>query len=321
MQKIAVAELNIKQIKNIMTNISELKFIKDGENYARLCLDLTVYWRGSMFDRVEGVLHFYEQAMKELRPTLRFYETGTMSGAKPLRKDSLAMIPTWLRGKRRRDIYMMNLESGSQPNEPSDRNFYFVADEEDEEPLGALRLALPISHFKDPDRYIEFVRQLMAHLDFESGHAGYALNWDSRGDMAAEAMLDMSWIAGRYFGVDLFEMDVTLVSMRKTKPAGIKTVNWLTLVGKNILTSLGGEEGLSRKLPNICRVESLPHGVIIKAGDYPILGDRNRKEDLTAYRAVGHLLAPFRFEDHRDFFGSSKNAGITTQQWLARFDE
>ncbi len=304
-----------------MINISELKFIKDGENYARICLDLTVYWRGSMFDRVEGVLHFYEQAMKELRPTLRFYETGTMAGAKPLRRDSLEMIPTWLRGKRRRDIYMMNLESGQHPNEPSDQNFYLVSDEEDDEPLGVMRLALPISNGENPDRYTELVRQLLSRLDFESGHAGYALNWDSRGDMAAEAMQDMSWIAGRFLGVDLFEMDITLVSMRKTKPAGIKSVNWLTLLGKNILTSVGGEEALSKKLPNMCHVESLPHGVMIKAGDYPILGDRNRNEDLTAYRAVGHLLAPFHFEDHCDFFSSSKNAGITTQQWLARFDE
>lgn len=304
-----------------MTKISELTFIKDGEKYAQLCLDLTVYWRGSMFDRVEGILHFYEQAMNELRPALRYYETGTMAGAKPLRKDSLEMIPTWLRGKRRSDIYMMNLESGLHPNDPSDQNFYLVADEEDDEPLGAMRLALPISNSEDPDRYTELVEQLLSRLDFESGHAGFALNWDSRGDMAAEAIQDMSWIAGRFLGIDLFEMDITLVSMRKTKPAGIKTVNWLTLLGKNILTSVGGEDGLSGKLPNICRIYTLPHGGIIKTGDRPILGDRNRNEDLTAYRSVGRLLAPFRFEDHRDFFGSNKNAGITTQQWLARFDE
>jgi hypothetical protein len=299
-----------------MENLDTLTREQDGEVYAKLCLDLTIYWRGSAFDRVDGILHFYERAMKEIGSALKFYETGTMSGAKPLRKDALEMLPTWLGKKRRRDIYMLNLESGAHRAEPSDRNFYFAADEEDDEPLGVMRLALPIDRAKKPDDYVKLVEDLVRDLNFESGHAGYALNWDSRGDMAGEALMHMMAVAGRYYGVDLFELDVTLVSMRQTKPAGIKCVNWLTLLGTELAALAGGVDALTTKLPKPCRVVPLPTGILIRAGDRPTLGDRQENADLSAYAAVGRVLAPFRFVNHQPLFGDED----TTNRWLSRFD-
>lgn len=299
-----------------MDNLEALTREQDGEVYAQLCLDLTIYWRGSAFDRVDGILHFYERAMKEIGSALKFYETGTMAGAKPLRKDALEMLPTWLGKKRRRDIYMLNLESGAHRAEPSDRNFYFAADEEDDEPLGVMRLALPIDRANKPDAYVKLVEDLVRDLKFESGHAGYALNWDSRGDMAGEALMHMMAVAGRYYGVDLFELDVTLVSMRQTKPAGIKGVNWLTLLGTELAARAGGVDELTTKLPKSCRVVPVPNGILIRAGDRPTIGDRQENADLSAYRAVGQVLAPFRFVNHQPIFGDVD----TTDRWLSRFD-
>src|SRR5678815_3753691 len=92
-----------------MENTEALTFEQDGETYLKLCVDLTVYWRGSMFERSQGMLHFYKRALKELKSGLTFFETGTMSGAKKLKKDTLDMVPTWLKGKPRRDIYMINI--------------------------------------------------------------------------------------------------------------------------------------------------------------------------------------------------------------------
>jgi hypothetical protein len=304
-----------------MDNTDAFTFIEDGEAYAALCIDLTVYWRGSMFERAPGILHFYRRSLEEIGSALKFFETGTMAGAKPLRKDTVDMVPTWLKAKPRRDIYMINLEAGAHKNEPSDRNFFLIADEDDDEPIGAMRLGLPLSVVDDPDAYVELVRDLVSKLDVESGHAGYGLNWDSRGEMAGEASQQMGAIAGRYQGVDLFDLDVTLVSMRKTKPAGIKTVGWLTLLGSQLSNQVGGAAALTKKLGKSCTVYPLPNGVLIRAGERPTLGDRNRKADVAAYRSVGKLLASFRFVDHRALFGATTATGESTERWLARFDE
>ena len=126
---------------------SELSFIEDGESYATLCVDLTVYWRGSAFDRADGIVQFYQRALQYIGPTLRFYETGTMAGAKAIKKDTLDMIPFWFqKAKRREDLYIMGLESGQHANEPSDRGFYLIADEEDEEPVGAMKASFPVAY-------------------------------------------------------------------------------------------------------------------------------------------------------------------------------
>jgi hypothetical protein len=299
-----------------------LVFVKDGETFAKLCLDVTVYWRGSAFDRAAGIAHFYKRALKEIRKQLKYYETGTMSGAKPLRKDSLEMIPFWFqKAKRRSDIYMMNLESGENRNEPSDRAFFLLADEEDEEPLGAMKVSLPVSYADEADAYVTLVQELVEKLDFESGHAGYSLNWDPRGDTALEAQESMFFVATRFPGIDLFDLDVTLVSMRKTKPSGIKCVNWITLLGRGLLERVDGFKSLQQQLKDRATVIQMPGGVLIRAGEKPSVGDRNRRADLSAYRAVGTLLAPLRFVDHRRLFGSpAKVDEDVTEAWLGRFD-
>jgi Protein of unknown function (DUF3396) len=301
-----------------MADKESLDVMQGSAVVGKLCLDLTVYWRGSVFERAAGVSHFYERTMAEIGEHVRFYETGTMAGARPLRKDSLQMLPTWLKSRPRRDIYMINLESGAKRNEPSDRNFYFVADEDDDEPLGAMRVALPVAESDAPDAYLSFVTSLVEQLDFESGHALFALNWDSRGDISPDASARMGGLVRRYQGVDMFELDVTLVSMRKTKPAGVKTAGWLTLLGPALIDALGGVARLRKALPKTCTVYDVPTGVIIRAGKRPLLGDRNRNQDMAVYRNVGRLLAPFRFTDHRALLSTGHES---TEEWLARFDE
>ena len=302
---------------------SSLTFSSDGFTYAILCVDLTVYWRGSAFHRADGIVHFYRRSIQEIGERLRYYETGTMSGAKRLRKDTLEMVPFWFqKAKARRDIYMMSLESGAQANEPSDAGFFIIADEEDDEPIGAAQIRLPVSYVeKSPARLVDLARDLVAKLEFESGHGGYTLNWDPRGDFTVEAQEAMESVAARFPGVDLFDMDVTLVAMRKTKPAGIKRVNWLTLLGKSLAEALGHDK-LRQSLNEACEITKLPTGLLIRAGDRPTTGDQKAaRTDLTAYESVGRVLARLRFVDHRRIFGSSRaGAPDPTSSWLARFD-
>jgi hypothetical protein len=303
--------------------IENFSFSEDGEYYTKLCMEVTVYWRGSAFDKPDSIILFYKRAVAEIGAEIKFFETGSMSGAKKLRKDTLAMVPFWFKDPaRRRDIYRMNLEGGAHPNEPSDHAICIVADEDDDEPVGLAKLCLPVAYGAEtPDKLLRLVKDLVRDADFESGHAGYSLNWDRKGDYAAEATQRMGQIAARFWGIDFFSLFTTLLAMRKTKPSGIKRVNWLTFLGASLTERLGATATFESKLSSECEVHCLSNGILIKAGDHPTTGDRNSPSALAPYRSVGKLLAPFRFTNHKPFFGSPDDpASDSSTRWLARFD-
>ena len=305
-------------------SINDIAFHIGKHTILQPCAEVTIYWRGSMATRAVDLVALYERAMALIGKDLRYFETGTMSGAKPIKPDTLEMLPFWLgQTKIRPDIYMLNLESGAVRNDPSDRSFFFIADEEDIEPAGALKVSLPVeTMMDDPDRFVEMVTGLIGNLAFESGHAGFGLNWDPRGDSAMEAQDKMASIAARFWGVDLFDFDVTLGALRATHPAGIKRTGWLTLLGEDVLARIGGREAAERGLPRDCVIRPLSKGVVVRAGLAPSIGDRNSGDAMPAYHAVGALLASTRFVDHQQIFGSMVNDEEIdeTQQWLARFD-
>jgi len=299
------------------------EFRHDGVDYLKLCIDITTYWRGSAFDRVDGIVHFYKRALSIIGSRLTYFETGTMSGAKPLKKDSLDMLPVWFAGsKPRADIYIMTLESGAHRNEPTDCAFYLQADEETAPPVGVARLMLPTAAAEDPRKIIDLTLDLVSKLRFESGHVGFGMNWDAAGDMEIVAKDRMFDVGMRYLGVDLADVDITLVAMNRAARPGIKVVNWLTLVGDALLDA----DDLRRKVNELdgtgqCLVHQSPGGVVIQAGPEPLLGDRNRRADLSVYERVGQVLAPYRFSNHKKVFAGPATPGRDAwAEWLARFD-
>jgi len=300
------------------------KFEADGEPFAKLCVDLTVYWKGSMFDRSDGIADFYEHAMAELRPHLRFYETETMKGARPVKADVFDMLPTWLSAKaKRRDIYLLQLEGGSRPNEPAAYSFTFKANSEKSSPGGALRLSVPPAVVeREPSWFVGLAERLIRNLNYDSGHGGYSLNWDPRGDFTTEANEAMLSIRNRYLGVDLPHLTATVIAVKNAAEPGLRCANWLTLLGRTLLERAGGEDQVRASLPAGCDVIAVTHGVMIRAGEAPSLGDAHREADLSLYRAVGQLVTPLRLDNHPEFIEDpSDPEGEPTRDWLARFDE
>jgi hypothetical protein len=299
-----------------------LTFQENGIDYAKICVDITVYWKGSVFERVEGLIDFYQQVVELIGPDLRYFRTDSMDGARPLRKDSLELVPFWLRNpKAKRDIISMHLEGGAHPDEPSDRSFLLMADEEDH--VGAARVMLPIEAVSESaDAFADLAAGLVRKLDFDSGHGGYALNWDPEGDMDQEAKQKMYFIGKRFPGIDLSDIDTTLIDMIRLESPAIKCVNWLTLLGKELSTAVGGVVSVRESLPPECTVHELATGMLIRAGEKPDIGDRNRGgEPLKSYHSVGRLLAPFRMKAHSMIFGMDESTGgDATAEWLGRFD-
>jgi hypothetical protein len=106
---------------------------------------------------------------------------------------------------------------------------------------------------------------------------------------------------------------------------GVETVNWLTLLGEIPLQKLGGVAQLRRKLAATPEVEIVEtkHGLILKAGEAPQLGDLNRDLKLPLYRAVYFAIKPVLDPVIRDFspfnLGRPDDAEYT-ERWLRRFE-
>jgi len=295
----------------------ELIFVTDDTPFAKLCIDITFYWRGSMFDRGAALTEAYYRALAPVKDSMTYYESGTMAGSKKIKADSFDMVPFWLtKGKRREDIFMMTLKSGCSVDSIADTVIQFFADEEDEPAMGGLTLSVPVSWSSKPAELLELARSIAAAADFESGHCGFSLAWDPGGDSTSDAMGRMPGLAGRFLGVDLPKLNTTVACLQRSASPKIKSVQWLTFLGSAVVAELGGDAAVDARLPNLAKTHRTRTGVLIQAGPAPTLGDVNRQADITALKEVGHALAAARVGGHGAIFGTREQ----TCAWLARFD-
>lgn len=287
--------------------------------YLRPCLDVVCYWEGSAFARSAGIVDFYRKSVSLIQDSLSFYRTETMAISKRLKKDTLDLIPFWFAETRtRRDIYMLNLESGFSPDDISDRAFALTAVEADDESSGFVRLILPTNAFgNDFSPFYILAKSLFEGMEFAFGSAGYSLNWNDLSNEANLAREAMSGMRKRYPGLDLSDPSATKFSAA----TGFKCVNWLTFLGDELASQAGGVISLGKKFGGAVTVESLPHGLVVRAGEIPAIGDVNRRIDVPFYHQVGRVLAPLRAQNHPPFLGVD---GIVddeeSNEWLARFD-
>ncbi|MDE2372009.1 MAG: DUF3396 domain-containing protein [Burkholderiales bacterium] len=296
----------------------ELIFETEGSTFARLCIDLTFYWRGSMYDRTSSLTEAYYRALAAVKGGIVYFETGTMAGVKKLKADTLDTVPFWLqKAKRREDIFMMLLKGGPSVNEPSDLALQFFADEEEDPPAGAMSLSIPVVAAENPESIVTLMQEIADCADFESGHCGYSMSWEPNADSASDAEARMPGVAGRFPGVDLPKLNTTVLAIQRSTAPGIKTVQWLTLVGERIVESVGGVARLRTLLPASVALHELKNGLLIQAGAAPMIGDSNRAQKLTDVKAVGRALAGCRLMNHAPIFGTDD----VMAEWLARFDK
>jgi hypothetical protein len=291
----------------------------DGARLVTLCADVTLYWRGGITERAEAILAFYQRALELIGSSVRWYETETMGDVAAIDDKVFGMLPLWLSNpKARRGIQALVLQGGEQPTEASSHGFVMFYDQEQPPAMGVVRLVLPAQRLEQsPADFARLVAELAAPFDFESGQAGFSVNWDPRGESSLEAESHLRRIAARYLGIDIPEINTTLVNMQEYGEPAFKCVNWITLLGTDLSQQIGPAEELQAALPAGCRVTDLNGRCMIQAGQAPSLGDKRKKEKLPAYRAVGELLAPFRLQNHAPLFLDDEDA---TEAWLSRFD-
>lgn len=111
---------------------------------------------------------------------------------------------------------------------------------------------------------------------------------------------------------------------KELKNHSIKGVNWLTIVGNELLNKLGGPDKVQQQLhiPGV-QVHPYSSGLIVQAGDYPSLGAED--EGLPPlYVAVNRVFKPIRIADpdqlHYHMPDRESFDKEATLRWYGRFD-
>jgi hypothetical protein len=282
--------------------------------WVRACLDVLIYYDGSFKANAKGLLAFYQEALTLVGPSATYALLDGKGSFRKATKSILEMFPFWLTSRAaKRAEYGLTLESGERPGDVSDRSFQMF---QSALSPGFVRLVLPLEFIlKGPDTFSGLVRKLAMPMNVLSGYAGFAVNVDSGYASYLEGERIYA-ISRRYLGIDFGQPHMFANFM----PHGIKCVNWITILGDEWVTKLGGVKKLSAALDRDSPLVKLDHGVMIQAGDAPRFGAVNRREDMSAYRRVGGLLKDVRVPDQRagryDEIGGTEN----TQRWLHRFD-
>ena len=280
----------------------------------KLCADLIVYYDGNIYplkSNRDGALDFYNKAMEILKPELRYVLIDGNGRYKKITAKTYEMLPYWASEDSPTRITMgVHMDGGDTPESRSDHSFYFSEGGD-----GCLRLMVPVEYMLDnPQGFVDLAVQMCRRLKFETGQCGFSLHmhvdYDSYGKHIRK-------ISQRFLGVDIG----TPMYWSGKLIYGLKSVNWLTLVGDRILAKIGGRDGLREKLLSDLPVHDLDHGVIIQAGPKPTLGDINAGDNISYYRRFSRILEPIRVQP--EVLGRLNDIGgrNNTRRWIARFDE
>lgn len=298
------------------TTSERFVFQAAGIDYLKLCVDVTLYFVGSLSTHSQGIKDFYDQALSIIKRDIVQYETGTMSKPRRIKPDTFDMLPLWVTdSKSKQDMMQLRLDNSTGPDSAADRAFQFVYF--DYYQAGAVRLVLPAAFVAESAGPLASLAQtLPGKLAFTSGLGGYSINWNKLGDLAHEAKEDIHLISRRHPGIDIPDLagDIRVISK------GIKCVNWLTFLDSSQVERLGGLERLSKELDEDVVSTSLANGIVIQAGPRPETGDVNRRQMLPLYHNVGKAVAKVRAKEHLPFVPDPEAPEQATEKWLARFD-
>jgi len=106
----------------------------------------------------------------------------------------------------------------------------------------------------------------------------------------------------------------------------IKCVNWLTVLGEELLEDLGGMFVLKNALEPLCTLYPYPGGVLIQAGEAPRLGDvelPGASELLEPYRKIAFITKRVHFMDYTSSLfrvEESMDGKEEAKKWVSRFD-
>ena len=213
---------------------------------------------------------------------------------------------------------MPEIYGGKSKKDASAYHFLAFAKAARPRELSSVTFSVPLSWAasRAQGAYLELVLRAAELLRPEHGYAGLSVILPPREPGQGSDMAYAVPIALRFRGVDL---DIAFMQARFMH-AGIKGVNWLTILGDAWIEKLGGVATVKTALRADIPVHTYEGGIIVQAGPNPVFGDVNRNEPMPYYERVAQVVKPIRLVDFRAVAPHHGMDRERTREWLARFE-
>jgi len=156
-----------------------------------------------------------------------------------------------------------------------------------------------------------FAEHLSVEIPFLSGYGGYFLQ-GRPSKYRADSYSRIWALVRRFWGCEVADIEVTAAQMKK----GYKCVSWLTMIGEPFHAEFHQEIAKAKSVAY--DLSESRFGILLQAAERPVLGDRNRNEDLEGYIEIAKALLPLQCSSHEPF-GNNLWTEENTMAWLRRF--
>jgi hypothetical protein len=294
----------------------------DGTVILRVGLIFTVYFRQAYKPEVRaGVLEAVQMWLRTVAGQVAWARRSETKWQR-FRDDTPQQLENWVSQRPSSHEWSIALHGGEKSADASGM-FLRVLGNADWTPqhiLSHFSLGFPLTWFADhPGSFPAFCQELCSILRPLSGYAGIGIarpNGAMEVDRAEPAVYA---IAQRFPGL---EVDVPAIHDVYIGDC-IKGVNWLTVLGTQLVERFGGDAKLSHALPPAASILPFKGGVIVKSGPQPRLGDSNVNRMPDDYVAVNRVLRSLRASDTGAFHHANDGKCFDREAslaWLARFD-
>lgn len=147
-------------------------------------------------------------------------------------------------------------------------------------------------------RFLEALLEMAKDFPFTSGYCSLAFNFDDWGAANAEDFIQKK--AFRHPGLDIHLSASTSMQIGDK----VRGAYWLTFLGPEPLAMLGMSLAqLKSTLGEGIQVHDLKGSIALQAGERPLPGDINSKDNLPLVRTVAKVLEPITLIQERGIFG------------------
>jgi hypothetical protein len=294
------------------SDLTNIVFTRSAELQALIACEVIVAF--NMEDPADtAVSTAVNRAVYEVKKHLTFFRTHNVVCPRPIRNYTFQILSHWMRTPpKQRETLSVEMTSGELASSVGSYacRFHLPVNNPKFE-AGYVQVSLPMSvGLQKADIVRQLLTDIATLLPTFWAKAGFAIEYNRYRIIPERDQQISAWCA-RYECVDHRDLDVVATAVLRCVPS----VNWLNIVKKDFLdhaTAINGN--------GIARGEQLMKDglYLFSAGDRPLLGDRNRNEDITGYRRVYAALRSAMCASPPVLAGFDDDR---LADWFQRFDE
>jgi hypothetical protein len=279
----------------------------------KLALGATIYFRDSTDVTKNGIAKIIDLVWPIMETRVKSFQTTNMKQIKKLGGLGMEPLRTMLAAAPSPVFSSTRIDNRLKPDEAPDSSIALALKGGGK--AGHFALRFPAD--TEPDILVKIARIAIDETEIAHGYCGFTLAYN-------RLSLRSSLVEEKLFAIGMRHPGIDLPSEGNTSfviADGIKRVNWITLLGSDLvskvrLEDLGKEARVS--------IYSGRFGRAIRAGEVPTIGDVNKRATCELYHIVGRVLEPIRNKTHPAFIldASSRIAASAerTEHWLSSLD-